>query len=64
MLPAGLESGTIPDSAITSNSEKKQGNFVYKSRYGRLWTGGGVLAWCSAKRGERHSYIQIDLGKV
>ena len=59
-----MESGDIPDSAITASSYYSWKHLHFKPKEARLWI--GSLGWVSKlnSAGKSNEYLQIDLGKV
>lgn len=57
----GMEDGTIPDSAITSNNRYTAS---YEPYYGRLKRSLGNGAWCSSHSTTPMPYLQIDFGST
>ena len=56
-----MESGKIPDNAITASSFY---NSNYKPAYGRLNRVIGTCAWTSTTRGRTNSWFEVDLGQL
>ena len=56
-----MESGKIPDNAITASSIY---NNLYKPAYGRLNRDIGMCAWTSTAGGRSNSWFQVDLGQL
>ena len=56
----GMESGKIPDNAITASSTHSSG---CKPANGRLNKVAGACAWTTTSGGKMNSWFQVDLGK-
>jgi hypothetical protein len=56
-----MESGKIPDNAITASSTYSSG---YKPEYGRLNKVIGACAWTTASGKKSNSWFQVDLGEM
>ncbi len=56
-----MESGKIPDNAITASSFY---NNNYKPAYGRLNKDIGTCAWTTAAGRKSNSWFQVDLGQL
>ncbi len=56
-----MESGKIPDNAITASSFHSVG---YQPAYGRLNRVIGHCAWSTTAGGKRNSWFQVDLGQL
>ncbi|XP_028413903.1 lactadherin-like [Dendronephthya gigantea] len=59
--PLGMQSGKIPDSAITASSSYNEN---YKPYYGRLKRPGPSCSWAPTTGGRVGSWFQVDLGKM
>ncbi|CAB3990901.1 Hypothetical predicted protein [Paramuricea clavata] len=57
----GMQSGKIPDNAITASSFY---NSAYKTSYGRLNTNKGMCSWTTTRQGRSNSWFQVDLGQL
>ena len=56
----GMESGKIPDNAITASSSYSSS---HKPAYGRLNRVLGSCAWTTTSGGKSNSWFQVDLGE-
>ena len=57
MLPAGMDNGKIPDSAISATSSHSSD----PPKEARLNAG---KSWCAVKNSGKKEYLQIDIGMV
>ena len=64
LIPSGLESGEVPDSAITATSSYSWKHTDFLPKEARLWVGN--VGWVSkiGSSDSKTENIKIDLGRV